>query len=66
MVLKLYFLYDNTSTSLSNEYSTVHENIALNYLADVQWPCVFLLLALSASPSACPNLILHPGPRLAR
>lgn len=30
MVLKLHFLYENMSPSLSNEYSSVHENIAVH------------------------------------
>lgn len=46
-MLKLYFLYDNMSTSLSNEYSTVRESITLNTLPD--WWTVDLFLPLSLS-----------------
>lgn len=56
MMLKFDFLYDNKSTSLSNEYSTVHENT--DEQSHEQWTCFFLSFSLILATSACSSLHL--------
>lgn len=63
MMLKFDFLYNNKSTSLSNEYSTVHKNT--DEQSDEQWTCFFLSLSHSChfclsftSPPTGPGLTL--------